>query len=66
MFVHTLKKVCVEVIGVDGVMSKDFALAIHGNAMQRERWVRTCVWMQSRCAAKSRFTVFPYQTTDGA
>ena len=40
MFVGALEKACVEVIDVDGVMTKDLALAIYGkDGMRREHWV---------------------------
>ncbi|KAI9456078.1 isocitrate dehydrogenase [Russula earlei] len=47
MFVRALEKACVEVIDVDGVMTKDLALAIHGKAMQREHWVITDAYMDA-------------------
>ena len=40
VFVGALEKACVEVIDVDGVMTKDLALAIYGkDGMRREHWV---------------------------
>ncbi|KAI0301468.1 isocitrate dehydrogenase [Russula brevipes] len=47
VFVRALEKACVEVIDVDGVMTKDLALAIHGKAMQREHWVITDAYMDA-------------------
>ncbi|TFY74643.1 hypothetical protein EWM64_g9368, partial [Hericium alpestre] len=46
-FANDLEAACVEVIDVDGVMTKDLALAIHGQAMQREHWVVTDVYMDA-------------------
>jgi isocitrate dehydrogenase len=47
VFVSALEKACVEVIDVDGVMTKDLALAIHGKEMQREHWVITDEYMDA-------------------
>ena len=47
VFVQALEKACVEVIDVDGVMTKDLALAIHGKAMQCEYWVIADVYMDA-------------------
>jgi len=47
VFVSGLEKACVEVIDVDGVMTKDLALAIHGKEMQREHWVITDEYMDA-------------------
>ncbi|KAF8477764.1 isocitrate dehydrogenase [Russula ochroleuca] len=48
VFVRALEKACVEVIDVDGVMTKDLALAIYGkDAMRREHWVVTEVYMDA-------------------
>lgn len=46
-FCDDLEKACVEVIDIDGVMTKDLALAIHGKEMKREHWVITDVYMDS-------------------
>ncbi|THH12565.1 hypothetical protein EW146_g7572 [Bondarzewia mesenterica] len=46
-FAQDLEDACVEVIDVDGVMTKDLALAIHGKAMKREHWVVTDVYMDA-------------------
>lgn len=40
-FCLDLEATCVEVIDHDGIMTKDLALAIHGQAMKREHWVIT-------------------------
>ena len=55
VFARALERACVEVIDVDGVMTKDLALAIHGKEMQREHWVITDVYMD---AVKVRFFFF--------
>ncbi|KAI0725994.1 isocitrate dehydrogenase NADP-dependent [Fomitopsis betulina] len=47
VFCDDLETACVEVIDVDGVMTKDLALAIHGKEMKREHWVVTDVYMDS-------------------
>jgi len=47
VFVRALEKACVEVIDVDGVMTKDLALAIHGKDMRREHWVITDAYMDA-------------------
>ena len=47
VFVRALEKACVEVIDVDGVMTKDLALAIHGKEMRREHWVITDAYMDA-------------------
>jgi len=47
VFVRALEKACVEVIDVDGVMTKDLALAIHGKDMLREHWVITDAYMDA-------------------
>ncbi|KAJ7611802.1 hypothetical protein FB45DRAFT_1119265 [Roridomyces roridus] len=44
-FCEALEQACVEVIDKDGVMTKDLALAIHGQNMKREHWVITDVYM---------------------
>ncbi|KIP04812.1 hypothetical protein PHLGIDRAFT_120358 [Phlebiopsis gigantea 11061_1 CR5-6] len=46
-FCDDLEAACVEVIDVDGVMTKDLALAIHGKDMKREHWVITDVYMDA-------------------
>ncbi|KAF8960901.1 isocitrate dehydrogenase [Flammula alnicola] len=47
LFAQDLEDACVEVIDVDGVMTKDLALAIHGKSMKREHWVITDVYMDA-------------------
>jgi len=42
-----LEAACVEVIDVDGIMTKDLALSIHGKGMKREHWVTTNVYMDA-------------------
>ncbi|KAF8588993.1 isocitrate dehydrogenase NADP-dependent [Ramaria rubella] len=46
-FCTDLEAACVEVIDVDGVMTKDLALAIHGKSMKREHWVLTTEYMDA-------------------
>lgn len=46
-FCEDLEAACVEVIDVDGVMTKDLALAIHGKDMKREHWVVTNDYMDA-------------------
>ena len=46
-FCKDLEAACVEVIDVDGVMTKDLALAIHGKNMKREHWVVTDVYLDA-------------------
>jgi isocitrate dehydrogenase len=46
-FCNDLEAACVEVIDVDGVMTKDLALAIHGKDMKREHWVITTEYMDA-------------------
>lgn len=46
-FCQDLEAACVEVIDVDGIMTKDLALAIHGKDMKREHWVITDVYMDA-------------------
>ncbi|TFK29474.1 isocitrate dehydrogenase [Coprinopsis marcescibilis] len=46
-FCNDLEAACIEVIDVDGVMTKDLALAIHGKNMKREHWVVTDVYMDA-------------------
>lgn len=46
-FCQDLEAACVEVIDVDGIMTKDLALAIHGKDMKREHWVITNVYMDA-------------------
>ena len=61
-FVRALERACVEVIDVDGVMTKDLALAIHGKAMQREYWVITDEYMDAvkvRCFRESAYPTSP-------
>ena len=52
VFARALETACVEVIDVDGIMTKDLALAIHGKEMRREHWVITDAYMD---AVKVRF-----------
>ena len=40
-FARTLEDACVHSIDVDGVMTKDLALSIHGKNMKREHYVNT-------------------------
>jgi len=48
VFVRALERACVDVIDLDGVMTKDLALAIHGkDGMQREHWVVTDAYMDA-------------------
>jgi len=42
-----LEAACVEVIDVDGVMTKDLALSIHGKGLKREHWATTNVYMDA-------------------
>ncbi|KAH7882987.1 isocitrate dehydrogenase [Phlebopus sp. FC_14] len=46
-FCDDLEVACIEVIDVDGVMTKDLALAIHGKDMKREHWVVTSEYMDA-------------------
>ncbi|KAH7920426.1 isocitrate dehydrogenase NADP-dependent [Leucogyrophana mollusca] len=46
-FCLDLESACVEVIDVDGIMTKDLALAIYGKEMKREHWVITDVYMDA-------------------
>ncbi|PSR75645.1 hypothetical protein EW026_g2682 [Hermanssonia centrifuga] len=46
-FCLDLEAACVEVIDVDGIMTKDLALAIHGKNMKREHWVVTDAYMDA-------------------
>lgn len=46
-FCKDLETACVEVIDVDGVMTKDLALAIYGKDMKREHWVVTTDYMDA-------------------
>lgn len=47
LFCQDLEVACVEVIDVDGIMTKDLALAIYGKDMKREHWVVTNVYMDA-------------------
>ena len=48
VFVRALERACVEVIDVDGVMTKDLAVAIYGkDVMRREHWVVTDAYMDA-------------------
>jgi len=42
-----LESACVEVIDVDGIMTKDLALAIYGKDLKREHWVVTNEYMDA-------------------
>jgi isocitrate dehydrogenase len=58
-FVRALERACVEVIDVDGVMTKDLALAIYEKEMQRASSGSTgrslmFIWMPSRCVCGDR------------
>jgi len=44
-FAADLEAACIEVIDVDGIMTKDLALAMKGKAMTRNDWVTTTVYM---------------------
>jgi len=46
-FCKDLEAACVEIIDVDGIMTKDLALAIHGKEMKREHWVVTNDYMDA-------------------
>lgn len=46
-FSTKLEEACVETIDVDGVMTKDLALAMYGKKMTREHWVTTDVYMKA-------------------
>lgn len=46
-FCQALEAACVEVIDVDGIMTKDLALTIHGKNMKREHWVITDKYMDA-------------------
>ena len=46
-FCTSLEEACVEVIDKDGIMTKDLALAVHGEAMRREHWAVTDVYMDA-------------------
>ncbi len=45
-FANDLEAACVEAIDVDGVMTKDLALAMKGKSMARGDWVTTDVYMK--------------------
>jgi isocitrate dehydrogenase len=59
VFVRALERACVEVIDVDGVMTKDLAVAIYGkDVMRREHWVVTDAYMDAvkvRCLESFSF-----------
>jgi isocitrate dehydrogenase len=40
-FANDLEACCIEAVDVDGVMTKDLALSIHGKGMKREHYVTT-------------------------
>ncbi|TEB25547.1 isocitrate dehydrogenase [Coprinellus micaceus] len=46
-FCNDLEAACIETIDVDGIMTKDLALAIHGKDMKREHWVVTDEYMDA-------------------
>ena len=60
VFARALERACVEVIDLDGVMTKDLALAIHGkDEMRREHWVVTDAYMDAvkvRCFSCESFS----------
>jgi isocitrate dehydrogenase len=66
VFVRALEKACVEVIDVDGVMTKDLALAIHGKAMQREHWVITDAYMDAVKVRDRPSPLLSIENADGA
>ncbi|ORY28260.1 putative isocitrate dehydrogenase [Naematelia encephala] len=45
-FAKDLEVACVEAIDIDGIMTKDLALAMKGKDMTRDDWVTTDVYMQ--------------------
>ena len=45
-FAKSLEEACVEVIDIDGVMTKDLALAMKGKDMGRGDWVTTDEYMK--------------------
>ncbi|KAG7539697.1 hypothetical protein FFLO_03414 [Filobasidium floriforme] len=46
-FATKLEESCTETIDVDGIMTKDLALAMYGSKMTREHWVTTDVYMKA-------------------
>jgi hypothetical protein len=46
-FAQKLEESCTETIDVDGIMTKDLALAMHGSKMTREHWVTTDGYMKA-------------------
>lgn len=46
-FAQKLEESCVETIDIDGIMTKDLALAMYGAKMTREHWVTTDVYMKT-------------------
>lgn len=46
-FATKLEEACTETIDVDGIMTKDLALAMYGSKMTREHWVTTDVYMKA-------------------
>jgi isocitrate dehydrogenase len=46
-FCTDLEAACVQVVDVDGVMTKDLALVIHGRQMKREHWVVTDAYLDA-------------------
>ncbi|CAG8656833.1 7307_t:CDS:10, partial [Ambispora gerdemannii] len=45
-FVQDLEKACIDTVDVDGKVTKDLALAIHGNKLQREHYVTTTEFLE--------------------
>jgi len=43
-FAANLEKACIETVE-SGVMTKDLAICVHGNKLQRENWVTTTVYL---------------------
>ena len=66
VFVGALERACVEVIDVDGVMTKDLALAIYGkNGMRREHWVVMDAYMNAvkvRCFGSFSFRFVSFRS----
>jgi isocitrate dehydrogenase len=54
-FAKDLEEACVETIDVDGVMTKDLALAMKGKDMARGDWVTTDEYMKKVHVSTCRF-----------
>jgi len=54
-FAKSLEEACVEVIDIDGVMTKDLALAMKGKDMGRGDWVTTDEYMKKVHVSHSSF-----------